>query len=155
MHSNENVKLTLPSGTYKLNQQQVDALPGIKLSKKLSQSYDIPYNYKIGDIYIGLFNVNKDFINNDLPGKKLSQDEVYNFLKSYGNDTYNSAIKNIGKNRLLLISYTINHIGKYRFDYQNESKTLTQAGEIDYPENQKEKATALLNEILNSIRFIE
>ncbi|PWK80367.1 hypothetical protein LX99_00833 [Mucilaginibacter oryzae] len=155
IHRTEDVKLTLPNGTYKLSKQQVDALPGMKLSSKLNQSYYLPYNYKIGDIYIGLFNVNKDSINNNLPEKKSSHDERYIFLRSNGNNSYNSEIKRMGKNWVLLISYTINNIGKYKFDYQNESKTLTQAGEIDYPENQKEKATALLNEILNSIQFIE
>ncbi|PWK80368.1 hypothetical protein LX99_00834 [Mucilaginibacter oryzae] len=155
IHRTEDVKLTLPNGTYKLTKQQVDALPGMKLSGKLNQSYILPYNYKFGDIYIGLFRVNKDSINNNLPEKKNSYDERYIFLKNYGNNSYNSIIKNIGKNRVLLIKYTVHDIGYYEFNYQNEAKTLTQAGEIEYPKDQQEKATKLLNEILNSIQFIE
>ncbi|PWK80366.1 hypothetical protein LX99_00832 [Mucilaginibacter oryzae] len=155
IHRTEDVKLTLPNGTYKLTKQQVDALSGIKLFNKLNQPYYFPYNYKIGDIVIGLFNVNKDSMNNDLPREKRFQDEGYLFLKKYGNNSYKSEIKSLGKKQVLLISYTVHDTGYYHFFYQNESKTLSQAGEIKYPKTDEEKATALLNEILNSIRFIE
>ncbi|PWK80369.1 hypothetical protein LX99_00835 [Mucilaginibacter oryzae] len=155
IHSTEDVKLILPKGTYKLTKQEVDALPGIKLSNKINQSGGMPYNYQLGSLYIGLFNVNKDSMNNDLPREKRFQDEGHLFLQSNGNNSYNSVIKRMGKNHVLLISYTINDTGYYRFNYQNEAKTFTQAGKIEYPIADKEKATALLNEILNSIQFIE
>jgi hypothetical protein len=105
------------------------------------------------DVSLGLFNVNTSAVNNDLPRHKSFQDNSYLFLKRNGNNTYSSSIKSMGKNQVLIINYNINEKGHYRFYYQNEAKTLTQAGKIDYNTADQAKAESLLNDILNNIRF--
>jgi hypothetical protein len=154
IHSSEFVKIALPNEAYKLNKQQIDALPGrSKLSATSKINYTPPYNYKVDNILISLFNVGQDSISNDLPRKKRFHDELSSSLKKYGNYTYKSIIEKRGNSYVLITSDLVNGIGHYRFYLQNKAKTLTQAGSIDYPEADAAKAEALLNEIVNNIQF--
>jgi hypothetical protein len=153
VHTSDFVKIELPKGIYKLSKQQVDAIPKYKVYGRPNQSYAPPYLYQMEDVSLGLFNVNTSAVNNDLPRHKSFQDNSYLFLKRNGNNTYSSSIKSMGKNQVLIINYNINEKGHYRFYYQNEAKTLTQAGKIDYNTADQAKAEALLNDVLNNIRF--
>jgi hypothetical protein len=152
-HTSEFVKIILPNSVYQLSKQQLDEMPRFKLSSKSNVSYAPPYAYKLGDIFIGLSNASKAEVNNNLPKQKMYRDEGYNFLRTHGNNTYQSVIKNVGKNKVLLLSYSFDNVGHYRFYCQNEAKTITQSGYIDYPIADAAKAEALLNDILNSIQF--
>jgi hypothetical protein len=154
IHSSDFVKIPLPNGAYKISKQQVDALPGrIKIQTKVKMDYSPPYNYKVNNIVLRLFNVNNDSINNDLPRKKIFIDELSSFLKKHGNYSYKSAIEKRGSLYLLITSSIIDGNGQFRFFIQNAEKTLTQGGYIDYSESDAAKAEALLNDILNSIQF--
>jgi hypothetical protein len=156
IHTNDLVKIALPNDAYKLTKQQVNALPGRPKFPSTSKiDYTPPYNYKIGNILLNLFNVNQDSINNDLPRKKRFEDDGHVFLRqnNINNNTYTSMIKSIGNKQALIINYSYSNKGRYIFYIQNEAKTLTQAGRMEYPETDAAKAEALLNEIINSIQF--
>jgi hypothetical protein len=154
IHISDFVKIALPNETYRLNKQQANALAsGPKLPSTTKIDYTPPYNYKVGNILLNLFNANQDSINNDLPREKRFEDEGYGVLKKYNNNTYTSVIKSTGNKQVLIISYILRNKGYYSFYIQNAAKTLTQAGRMEYPEADAAKAEALLNEIINSIQF--
>jgi hypothetical protein len=153
IHTGDFVKITLPDGVHKLSKQQVEAIPQFKLTNRPLKYTGPPDVYKTENISLGLFIVNTDAMHNDFPRKKNFLDHLYSLLKLHGNNSYTSSIKNMGKNQVLIINYKINDKGYYRFYYQNESKTLTQAGEMEYNMADQSKAEALLNDVLNNIRF--
>ncbi|RYU91097.1 hypothetical protein EWM62_03930 [Mucilaginibacter terrigena] len=153
-HTSEFVKISLPNGVYKINKQQVDALPGrLKLQTKSKTDYSPPYNYKADNILVSFFNVNQDSIHNDLARTKRFNDDGYGVLKKYNNNTYTSVIKNTGNKQILVVNYVLHNKGYYSFYIQNEAKTLTQAGRMEYPEADAAKAETLLTEIINNIQF--
>ncbi|MES2060938.1 MAG: hypothetical protein V4456_03405 [Bacteroidota bacterium] len=107
----------------------------------------------MNNIVLRLFNVNSDSINNDLLRKQKFIDELSLFLKRNGNNTYKSTIEKKGNKYILVTSDTMDGIGHYSFYIQNEAKTLTQAGRMEYPVADAGEAQVLLNEIINSIEF--
>jgi hypothetical protein len=155
IHTRDFVKIALPDDVYKLSKQQVEAIPQFKVTNGTRKYLGPPDVYKVENISLGLYSVNTDAMNNDLPREKTFQEHNYSFLNRHGNNSYTSSIKNMGKNQVLIINYKINDKGYYRFSYQNESKTLTQAGKIDYSTVDQSKAEALLNDVLNNIQFMK
>jgi hypothetical protein len=155
IHNADFVTIPLPNGVYKMSKQQIDAIPRdvIKMQSKVKMDNSPPYKYKVDDILLSFFKVNQDSINNDLPRKKRFEDDLNSFLRKNGNNTYTSVIKNTGNKQVLIINYSYSNKGRYIFYIQNEAKTLTQAGRMEYPETDAAKAEALLNEIINSIQF--
>jgi hypothetical protein len=152
-HSSEFVKLNLPNGAYKLNKQQIDALPGKKTITKMDEQIRPPYVYNIDNIILSFHNVNQDSINNNLLGNKKFLDELAGAFKRHGNNSYISNIKKVNNKQVLVANYIINSSGYYDFYVQNASKTLTLAGKMEYNKADAAKAESLLNDIINNVQF--
>ncbi|WP_191173682.1 hypothetical protein [Mucilaginibacter rigui] len=152
IHTSEFVKLSLPNGTYKLNKQQINALPGEKPVTKMDEQIRPPYIYNIDNIILSFHNVNQDSINNNLLGNKIFLDGLAGTFKRHGNNSYTSIIKNLNSKQVLIANYIINSAGYYDFYIQNAAKTLTLAGKMKYPKADAAKAEAL-NDIISNIQF--
>ncbi|MBD1383763.1 hypothetical protein IDJ75_00615 [Mucilaginibacter rigui] len=153
IHTSDFVKVALPDGAYKLNKQQVDALPGQSSLVKMPEALKSPYTYNIHGIILNMNNVNKDSINNNMLKKKRFLDELAGSFKRHGNNTYTSIVKNFNNNHALITNYIINNTGYYEFYVQNAAKTLTLAGKMEYNKADAAKAESLLNDIINNVQF--
>ena len=156
IHNNELIKIKLPESTKKLNKKQV-ATSSIDVKNFTLQNANFiqPYNYQIENMSLGLSNVSNSSIVNDLERMKVFQDNLNLYLIKNGNKTYTSYIKKIGFKTVLITHHISKKIGYYDFYLQNEGRTLTQKGRIDYPEADSAKAAALLNDILNNAQFTQ
>lgn len=146
----ELVKINLPTGLYKLNEKQVNSLPVLKGSEG-AISLRAPYIYKIDNILLSFFNVNSDRNNTDLVRQKRFMD----YLNSgkYPPKDYNSIIKKVNNKEVLIVNYTINGMGKYRFFASNELSNLMLSGKMEFPKTEAKKAEEVLNDVLANIQF--
>ena len=106
--------------------------------------------YKVDDVLISLFIDNHAVKEEHLSDIKIGLDEF-----SKGDSTYTSSLRKVNNNSVVDINYLIGNVGYYHLFCSNVNFTKAVTGIIEFNKTEKNKATVILDHILNSITFKE
>lgn len=145
------VNINVPKGAVKLNKEQIISHSKKKFKTSEIASVKTKNLYKIDELLIGFWDLEVSEENKkSLQAIKSEALELYKLDK---NIIVNEArINKINNNQFLVINYQNGDASYYRFnsEYRNNQSI---SGVIQFKEFEKDKAAAILNDILNSIKF--
>ncbi len=150
------ISIDIPMGAQKITKEQVIAYVIKKFNpeKLILDNYtDLParHSYKIDDVLVLLnpFDSTKvELRKGYMLSLKKGLDEM-----NHGNSTYTSSFKKVNNNSVVIINYIAGNIEYYHFYCRNVNNARALNGTIQFDQADKDKATAILEHILNSIKF--
>lgn len=151
---NDLVSITLPTGAEKVSIEQAITHVNSKFHTTNHTLVDLITTrnkasiYKIDDVLVSLFTDNHSVQPGHLSEIKKGFDEM-----SASDQSYTSSLKTINGNSILILNYIRGSNGRYNFYSYNSSNTKAVTGIIEFNNSDKDEASDILNQILNSIRF--
>jgi hypothetical protein len=151
---NNLVSVTLPKGVEKVSKEQAITHVNTKFhtTNKMLVNLISTRNkasiYKIDDVLVSLFTDNHSVQSGHLLKIKKGFDEMSAIDK-----TYTSTLKKINNNSVLIMSSIRGGTGRYNFTCYNSSNTKATTGIIEFNNEDRDEASNILNQILNSIKF--
>jgi hypothetical protein len=145
------ISLSLPQGSEKPNDQVLSAyLKNRKNTQALKPDKFNGLTYKFGSI---IFQINGDtgkFASNRLEQFKRNED---NLMSKIEGANYSSELKTINNNKVVIIKTQSKDYHYYRFMAINKDNNKVVFATMEYNEADEEKAKAILNHVLNKLRF--
>jgi len=152
---NDGVSINLPDRVEKLNKEQAisHARQKFNNNKIVLNSIDrrsFRHIYKVDDVLITLFVFDTTFKAKDghIAELKKGLDGM-----SRGDKTYTSFLKTINNNSVLILNHIAIDVEYYNFYCYNANNTRVITGILEFNIADKDKATTILNDIINSIKF--
>jgi len=145
----EGIHLSWPHDMIKLNKEELKTfVREQKFSRNLTKN-NPRGTYRIGNIFIGVYDFKGD-IKDNLDELKVSWDKY--FKKDTG---YRASLKHINNYRLYAKSYQLKNLDHYTFSAIDNAHKLRLNIFIVSPKADKDKAVAIIDEMLSSLSFID
>jgi hypothetical protein len=154
------VSINLPAGIETLNRDQFSAYVNDKFGHSKIALIVIPDPgermdnknfYWVNDVLIEVVNDDKPVKENHLSEMKKGYDAMYSSIKEQNH--YTSIIKTVNNNQVLIMYDDWENVGSYHFHCWNSTYTSVLAGVLQFNTVDKDKATKILDDILNGIEF--
>lgn len=154
---NKSISVDIPKGGQKITKEQAIIHARTKFNNNkiiLGHFANTPVGnrlYKIDNVVITL---------NPFDTTKVKLRKGYALLikngvdeMAHGDPTYKSSLETINNNTVVITNSIYENAGYYYFYCFNANNTREMTGSLVYDKADKDKATAILNHILNSIKF--
>jgi hypothetical protein len=159
---NDTVSIELPKQAIPLNRDGFEASVNENFSYSKLALNSVPkknerlYNkhfYKVGDILIKLTHGKRRLTGKEdyLTDTKKQLNALFSLNGNSNNNS--SVIKTFNNNPVLIIYYEMENVGYYDFYCYNFTNTFALNGRVQFKLPEKDKATKILNDLLNSIQF--
>jgi len=153
---NDGVSIETPAGGEQITKEQALAHAGNrfnndKMALRSVRDIHAKYIYKVDDILISLvvFDTPAKVSETHLSELKKGMDA----MSTGSNSHYTSTLKKINNNSILIVNYLGGNVGYYHFYCYNDNNSREITGALHFPVDDAAEAIAILDKLLNSIKF--
>jgi hypothetical protein len=157
----DTVSVKLPGRSEKLDKDQATSfVKGNYKSSKMAQNIvttigrnDNKHFFKVDGILIKLVHGSRKLKNKDnyLSDTKKGYDAMNKGIADYNN--YTSEIKKVNNNTVLITYYVSENVGYYNFFLNDSTNIKALNGTLQFSLADKDKATKILDDLLDSVEF--